>query len=221
MDVLYFLKERTKFIRGYYENGCLPFSETIRKVEAGEQPFEPPYSEDGEPPFLNEWSDASAGLEVLGRTCLSMLSESLKLYFKTWEANLWRDRQCQKCFRKSFGDGFLAGYQACFAEALKIDWSECPADFSILEQVTLARNRAQHPECITTMGLTHDDDTQRKFPQPFFMHKREKDLLADAENPGGPWFAPTLHVSRENLFMAIDQVERLAEWLEQRLLDTQ
>ena len=64
MDVLYFLTERTKFIRGYYENGCLPFAETIRRIEAGEHPFEPPYSEDGEPPFMNEWSECSRRLNL-------------------------------------------------------------------------------------------------------------------------------------------------------------
>lgn len=218
MDVLYFLKERTKFIRCFYASGCLPFQETIRKIEAGEQPFEPPYSEDGEPPFMDEWSDANTALEVLGRTCLSMLSESLKLYFKTWEAQFWRERPCGKCFKKSFGSGFLEGYRACFGEALKINWNECPADFSILEQVTLARNRTQHPESITTLSLTHDADTRKKHPQPFFMHESEKDL-ADAESQSSSWLDPTLHISRENLFEAIDQVELLADWLEDGMLE--
>lgn len=217
MDVLYFLKERTKFIRGFYESGCAPFRETIRKIEAGEHPFEPPYSEDSEPPFMDEWWDASTALEILGRTCLSMLSESLKLYFKTWESKLWRERPCEKCFKKSFGNGFLEGYRACFGEALKLNWDKCPADFSILEQVTLARNRAQHPESIITLTLTHDARTRNKYPQPFFMHENEK-TFATAENSDSPWFDPTLHISRENLFAAIDQVEILAEWLEERML---
>lgn len=218
MDVLYFLKERTKFIRSFYASGCLPFQETIRKIEAGAQPFEPPYSEDGEPPFMDEWLDASTALEVLGRTCLSMLSESLKLYFMTWEGQLWVERPCAKCFKKSFDRGFLEGYRACFEEALKIDWDECPADLSILEQVTLARNRAQHPESITTLNLTHDARTREKYPQPFFMHESEKGL-AYSESSVSSWLDPTLHVSHENLSAAIDQVELLSDWLEERMLD--
>ena len=56
MDVLFFLRERTKFIRYFYETAAEPFRETIRKIEADEAPFDnPPYSEDGEPPFLEEW----------------------------------------------------------------------------------------------------------------------------------------------------------------------
>jgi hypothetical protein len=218
MDVLYFLKERTKFIRSFHASGCLPFQETIRKIEAGENPFEPPYSEDGEPPFMGEWLDASTAMEVLGRTCLSMLSESLKLYFMAWEGQLWVKRPCAKCFKKSFESGFLEGYRSCFEEALKIDWDECPADLSILEQVTLARNRAQHPESITTLHLTHDAHTRKKYPQPFFMHESEKDL-AYSESPVSLWLDPTLHVSHEKLSTAIDQVELLADWLEERMLD--
>ena len=39
MDVLYFLKERTQFIRKYYETASEPFREIMRKIEAGEAPF--------------------------------------------------------------------------------------------------------------------------------------------------------------------------------------
>jgi hypothetical protein len=94
MDVLYFLKERTKFIRQYYETAAEPFREIMRKIEAEEPPFVPEYSEDGEPPFLEEWVQANTSLEILGRGCLSMLLASLKLYFQTWESELhiiWED----------------------------------------------------------------------------------------------------------------------------------
>ena len=42
------------------------------------RPSSRPYSEDGEPPFMQEWSQADIELEVLGRTCVSMLSDSLE-----------------------------------------------------------------------------------------------------------------------------------------------
>ena len=85
MEVLYFLKERTKFIGRFYEAAGEPFRTTIDKIEAKEAPFdEPRCSEDGEPAFMEEWLEASMALEMLGRTCISMLSASLQLYFKTW-----------------------------------------------------------------------------------------------------------------------------------------
>ena len=68
MEVLFFLKERTKFIQHFYETAGEPFRETMRKIEADEPPFDnPPYSEDGEPPYLEEWIQAEEELEVLGR----------------------------------------------------------------------------------------------------------------------------------------------------------
>lgn len=36
MDVLYFLKERTRLIRQCYEHATHPFNEIIRKIEAEE-----------------------------------------------------------------------------------------------------------------------------------------------------------------------------------------
>jgi len=78
MDVLYFLKERTRLIREYYEHAARPFNEIIRKIEAEEEPYIPPYSEDPEPAFLSEWIEADELLDVTGRCCISMLSASLR-----------------------------------------------------------------------------------------------------------------------------------------------
>ena len=43
MDVLFFLKERTRLIRQYYVHAASPFNEIIRKIEAEEEPYVPPY----------------------------------------------------------------------------------------------------------------------------------------------------------------------------------
>ena len=44
MEVLFFLKERTKFIRHFYDAAGDPFHETKRRIEAGEAPFDNPPS---------------------------------------------------------------------------------------------------------------------------------------------------------------------------------
>ena len=145
MDVLYFLKDRTRLIRQYYECATQPFNEIMRKIKAEEEPYILPCSEDGEPPFLSEWVDASELLEVTGRCCISMLSASLQLYFKAWEREL--GLSCGKEFAAEFKkEGLVSGYRACLAERVGVDWSCCPADLTIIEQVVLARNRDQHPE---------------------------------------------------------------------------
>lgn len=78
-------------------------------IEEARPPFDrPPYSEDGEPPHLEEWLDADAALEMLGMACLSMLSDTLKLYFKTLQ-----ERVIGFSFdgpKTAFRDGFVPAY---------------------------------------------------------------------------------------------------------------
>lgn len=220
MDVLFFLKARTTFIRYFYETAGEPFREIKRKIEAGEPPFDhPPYSEDGEPAYLEEWLEAEEGLEVLGRTCLSMLSPSLQLYFKTWERELgirWEKGERERAFK----NGFLKGYQECFGGVLGLSWDECPANLDLIEQITLARNRDQHPENITSMRVNHAGKDLSKHPHPFFVSEIEHKMHLAPEMEGGFWMIPSVHVSREALFTAIDEVEKLTEWLDERMVAT-
>ena len=214
MDVLAFLKERTRFIRYFYKTAGGPFRETMRRIDANEPPFDdPPYSEDGEPPYLEEWMEADEGLEVLGRTCISMVSASLQLYFTTWRSELGI-RLDEGQHKQAFRNGFLHGYRTCFAEVLDLSWDECPADFGLLEQITLARNRDQHPEHISTMSVDHSRKDRQKHPHLFFVSEIERKMYSDPEMGGISWMNPAVHVSRETLSTAIEEVEKLAEWLE-------
>jgi len=166
MDILYFLKERTRLIRQYYEQAAEPFSDIIRKIETEEEPFVPPYSEAPEPAFLAQWIEATELLEVTGRCCVSMLSASLQLYLQTWDRML--GLQCKTGFKANFKrDGLVGGYRQCLAERLGLDWNTCPADFAIIEQVVLARNRDQHPDSITTLRVTHADHDRARHPPSF------------------------------------------------------
>ncbi|XOK13273.1 hypothetical protein ACI6PO_15670 [Agrobacterium tumefaciens] len=221
MEALFFLKQRTAFIRRYYGVASAPFRETICKIDAEEPPFEPAYSEDGEPAFLEEWIDANTSLEVLGATCVSMLSDALKLYFITWEKEL--GLTCQKQFPEQFsakkGNGFVAGYKACLGHLLKTDWADCPADFAVIEQIVLARNSAQRAKEITDLQITHDSSVRGKHPKPFFLNDYEKRLIETDQFPEHPWFNPKLVVTQENLFEALRQVDLLCEYMEEPLFD--
>ena len=70
MDVRYFLKARTTFIRQLYDTCSAPYLERKQKIEAKEYPFVPPYSEDGEPPFLQEWIEADESLKKRKDDCI-------------------------------------------------------------------------------------------------------------------------------------------------------
>lgn len=219
MDVLHFLKERTKFIRRFYEGAGEPFRATIRQIEAGEPPFdEHPYSEEREPPFMEEWSDATMALEMLGQTCISMLSASLQLYFKTWERELCIDWEPGER-KKAFKNGFVSGYRYCFGSVLNLSWGDCPVSFDILEDVACARNSHQHPEHISTMHVKLVRQKRLGDCQPFFVSDAERKMFSDPDMASSSWMRPSLHVSADSLVAAIEQVETLGEWLEERMLD--
>lgn len=66
MDYFWFLQQRTAFVRRYFGVARAGFVETMRKIEAKEPPFDdPPYSEDPEPAFFDEWLEARAGAQIV------------------------------------------------------------------------------------------------------------------------------------------------------------
>jgi hypothetical protein len=215
MDIKYFLLQRTAFIRHYFDEGSSPFLETIRKIEAEEAPYQPPEFDpetmSEEPPFLEEWLRAKTGLEVVGQTSVSMLSESLKVFFATHEMNAGLDCK-SSCGANIFARGFIHGYKACFAKH-GVNWSNCPVNFEVLEQVVLARNASQHVNHITDTRVNHSPSTLRKYPSPLFISDYEKEFM---KSRVGSWMMdPAIHVTRADLYLAIDEVEKLAAWLHQ------
>lgn len=216
MDVLFFLKQRTNFIQKFYHNAALPFEETKRKIEAKEEPYIPPYSENSEPPFLEEWIEAEESLDVLGHTCISMLAASLQLYLKTWDMEL--ALKCGAIYKAEFKDGWINGYRVCFREQLGIRWKEGPTDLHLLEEIVLARNRAQHPESIARDGITYSKSDAKKLPKIFFVDNIDMQILSLAGGIEGSWIiAPTLRVTAEKLYTAITEVERFCDWLNERI----
>jgi hypothetical protein len=148
-----------------------------------------------------------------------MLSASLQLYFKTWEHQLgikWEQGERKKAFKS----GFVQGYRVCFGSVLNLSWDDCPVNFDILEDVVLARNSDQHPEHITTMRVTLARQGQQGDRKPFFINDAERKMFSDPDMASNAWMRPTLHVSSEALVVAIEHVETLGEWLEERMLDT-
>lgn len=125
MDVVYFLNERTRFIRYFYDQGCAAFRQTIADIEAKRPPFEePPFDPDQdspEPPFLEEWGDADTGIQVVGMAAVSMLSDTLKLYFHALKQE-WGFKPSAELKKRVFDkEGFLAGYKVCLADLLETD----------------------------------------------------------------------------------------------------
>lgn len=207
MDVGFFLKRRIAFIRQLYSTASAPYVERKRKIEAEEYPFVPPYSEDDEPAFLEEWIEADESLHVLAYSCVSMLEAALHLYLKTWEG--------QFGIPSDFKKNWLKGYKVYFARHVGIQFDDSQVDLKMLEEIVLARNRVQHPECITSHRTHYVDSDLKKIPRPFFVDDREDGLLADVDEGEKSWLIPpTLHVTGEKLSAAMADVERFTDWLE-------
>ncbi len=216
MDVNFFLNQRTAFIRGFFDAAIVGFLETQRRIDQAEPPFDnPPYSEDPEPAYLAEWIDAGTGAELVAQACVSLLSDTLKLYFNTLrkEIRFIFDKREKALAKKSF----VRAYQAALGEILETDWSDCPVRFDIIEQVVLARNLSQHGGDLTSFRVPHDARSLRRHPEPLFASKAE--WRAWQESGGGDlsFLMPAVHITREALFAAIDEIDQLGEWIDGRL----
>ncbi|HEX8240866.1 MAG TPA: hypothetical protein VF574_14115 [Allosphingosinicella sp.] len=216
MDAAYFLKDRTEFIRFFYDTGCKAYLEVKRLIEEELPPFDnPPYSEDGEPAYLEEWMDAESAIQLLGLACISLLSDSLKLYFHTLQRRIMGFSFSDD--RAAFKNGFLAAYQGALAEILQIDWSDCPADLAVVEQIVLARNRSQHGSALTSFHIAHDGRTLEKHPIPFFASEEERATWQNEEGTWSSFLMPSVNVSREKLFAATREVEVLADFIDSHM----
>jgi hypothetical protein len=197
----------------FYDTAAAPFEERKRKIEAEEDPYVPPYSEDDEPAFQSEWSEANECLEVLGYSCVSMLSASLQLYLMTFDSEL--DLNCGGVYKSEFKKGgWINGYRVCFRERLGIRWEDSPSDLQLLEAITLARNRIQHPRSIVMNSVKHSQADAKKQTTMFFVNDNEMQVFASMGMINSDWLMPTLTVSREKLQAAVGEVETFCEWLD-------
>ena len=218
MDALFFLNQRTTFVRQFYDTAAAPFVERKRKIEAGEEPYEPVSFEDNEePPFLTEWTTVDESLDTLGQMCVSLLANALHLYLKAWDKGLGLG--CEKCSKKVFKrDGWINGYRHCFQERVGIRWEECPVDLGILEEIVMARNRTQHPEHIISNRVSHSGHDLAKLKKVYFADDFELDIIASGGDQNNPWwFTPTVKVTGAKLHGAVDAVEGFCDWLDRRI----
>jgi len=209
MDVKHFADLRTNFIRMFYREGRKPFQAIQKAIDEEKPPFDEPPSyydiESGEPAYLTEWLEAEMAINVLGYSCLSMLSNSLKIAFSNFE-RVFGFRPGKGAFKQ----GFVAGYKNVLSEVLDTDWSDCPADFAIIEQVVLARNSTQHMDDYHGFDAYYDESTVRKHPSLFFVSGDKEEL--DPNDPVS-WFGRRIEVTESDLFRAIEEVEKLVAYI--------
>ncbi|MBX4993161.1 hypothetical protein ABID08_002345 [Rhizobium binae] len=216
MDVQYFSKHRTDFIRRYYREASKPFIETRKAIDEEREPYnEPPPHfdiESGEPAYLEEWLEADMALNVVGYSCLSMLSNSLKITFANFQQE-FGFRPTDKEKRKLFKKGFVPAYKVMLGEVLDTDWSDCPADFAIIEQVVLVRNITQHMNDYSGFDAFYDEESIRSHRRLYFVGGDTTEH--DPEDPVS-WFGRRVEVSADDLFLALDHVDMLVDYIQSR-----
>jgi hypothetical protein len=206
---------RTKFIRFYYSEAVKPFLTIKKSIEKESPPFDnPPFDESGEPAFLDEWMDAETAKDMVGLHCVSLLSETLKIYFETLRSRVLK---VEFVAEKPFKKGFVNAYKNTLAEHFEIDWARKGVDFELIEQVVLARNSASHSQQLNDMKPDHDKKTLEKFPRPFFASEIELRMFEETSSFGLFADEPSVHVSRDRLMHAIEEIEKMADVIHSRV----
>jgi hypothetical protein len=66
--------------------------------------------------------------------------------------------------------------------------------------------------------MSHDQLTLDKHPRPFFVNEHERESWMEGDGTAASWLLmPSVEVTREALFAAIEHVEKLADWIEGRM----
>lgn len=218
MDILFWLNERTRFIRGFYQTAHRPFAETIARGQSASTPVGAagPLGFDESSAYI-EWAEAKDALDVLGLVCGTMLANSLKVYFRAWEKEL-RIEVPDKQRKRIFARGYLKGYQIVFEDRLGSRWSKCPADLDLIEQIILARNRDQHPDDITRIIPKHSQRDVERFGAPRLVDAFGRAYVEDFADI--PNLTPAVSISANLIGSAISAVEVLARWMDEELRTT-
>ena len=171
MDIEVFTNERIKFARFFYTEGIKPFQEIMTQIEDEQPPYEPVYDESGEPQFMYEWAQAKDGIEAIGLASISMLSSALQFYMNGWLDRIEAKSQVEPYKRQGKKGWFHALKDAMVHHG--VDFSQCPVDIDVLEQMVLARNRTQHSEDITSNSVTHLERDLKRFQSPVFVNSSD------------------------------------------------
>lgn len=209
MDLLYFLKERLRFIEQLYEGAISPFEETKRKIEAQEHPYidnrDPEYV--SEPAFLSEWQQADDSIMVVGHWALCMVQASLKAYLQgcigptgsIW----WRPKILLSLLASKKGKSWFERYRLLFLEDLGIDWNTGPVPLSSLEQLNLTRDDLVHNGDLLNLSVERTEKHVERFPTGLFTDDLWKSLGSER-----------LKVDKRNLHEAMKLVEKFCTWID-------
>jgi hypothetical protein len=204
------LQDKLEFICWFFDLTIAPFVEIKRKIEAGEDPYQYSISpDDTERPFVMEGMDAHYAIQLQGQLCLNLLQRSLREYLDETVKISLPDAPCTK------GNWFL-NYKKWFL-AKGVDWSASPADLSLIEEMTLARNNVQHgsPADSDSLIKQQDQNYHDRFPNGRFQNDFEAQIFRNC--------GPKLHsieLTKEKLQGAVEETLTFATFIDEHLPDS-
>lgn len=225
VDIGFFVKRRIDFVEQLYETSISPFIEIKYKIEHEVEPYIPEYSEDSEPPFLLEWMTAEESINVIGLQCASLLASSFHLFLKEWvklsfrynSAAVMRNIKTEADYKSSFKKGWFSAYQEMFEREFKVNWQLSGANLKLIEELVLVRNRAQHPEDITSSDVRFSKHDLEKLNSPFLIDDHERELLG--EDGESPFFNLRIKPEPEKIRSIFVEVRKIVDWLDKRHYD--
>lgn len=211
MDHLAFVQAKLQFIRDFYKKAAKPFKTTKRQIEKRTGPFRhyPPGfdPEDAEPPYIEEWVEADADLNILGQSCLCLIQISFKDFLDV----LAKGRGNAKPNTKG---NWFKKYKNFFQEHYGIDWDGAHVDLALLEDICLTRNSIQHSQHhrrFYSLDRTQTADHRARFPDSIFADGIDKQLFPSARTDE-PY---RIKVTEESLYAALETIEKFCAYLVQ------
>ena len=211
MDALWFLRQRLIFTNNLYDEAAAPFSEKMRRIEAGEEPFvdnrDPFYQDVSEPAFLEVFLEANKAVEALGYFCLLMIHTSLQTYLRDHAAELLRYRgggDLSAKLRATGGGSWFERYRLLFLNEFGIDWSQGPTKLTEIEQINLTRDDLIHNVDVTTTTVYRTKNHSDRFPTGLFTDEVWENLGIGSK----------IKIGREELTKAQQIVDEFCSWLD-------
>jgi hypothetical protein len=207
MDPLAGLRNKLRFIERHYAAASARFRETKRKIDGGEESFEPPpfdaeTATNFRPPFLEQWQEADESLNIEGQVALQLVQGALRDYLSSL-FNLYGNPLMAS------GTNWLRQYRRHFLETHGIDWEEGPVPIDELEEFNLARSDVRYGEQPSDMPQRPTKDHEFRFFASRFVDEIEGQVL---QATGQLWPGRT-GVTEAVLKEAIRRVEILCDFL--------
>ena len=221
VNQLVFLKDKTDFLRAFYQLTTEPFTEIKRKIDVGGEPFvdrRDPEDYD-EPAFLDEWLEADEGLKLQQQVCLNLLQRSLREFL-----DMTVEQLPIKPEKPKKGESWFDSYTTLFREKVGVDWDKSPVPLSRIQELTIARNCIQHGgqkpyggagDVLDSHSLLkrQSSDYHERFPDAFFADEFEKQIWKSHEYPQ----PVTISLTPKKLEVAINDILAFCRYIHDAL----